>query len=151
MTFRNTRVESSAGGVVVRDIAQVPHVLLIRDPYKKWGLPKGHTEDGETLEQTALREVAEETGLSDLELGPELVTIDWTFHARGERVHKYATFYLMYSERGDPVPEGQEGITDTSWVRLDSAHEQVSYENATEVVRAAQKRLLDGSWPHAAD
>lgn len=133
------RVVESAGGVVVRDIAGVPHVLVIRDPYGKWGLPKGHVEEGETAWQTALREVAEETGLSGLELGPELVTIDWTFTAGRERIHKFATFFLMFSLEGEPVPERSEGITDATWVPLAGAHRRVSYQNASEVVKAARR------------
>jgi 8-oxo-dGTP pyrophosphatase MutT (NUDIX family) len=118
-------------------------VLLIKDSYDKWGLPKGHAEAGETLHETALREVSEETGLADLELGPELVTIDWTFRSGGEPVHKFATFFLMFSERGDPVPQRKEGITDAVWVPLDAASKQISYPNAAEVVVAAQAMLLD--------
>lgn len=125
---------------MVRELDGVPHVLVIRDPYKKWGLPKGHAEDGESRAETALREVSEETGLSELELGPELITIDWTFRVGGERIHKYATFFLMYSVHGDPVPERSEGITDVKWVPLASAHRKISYQNASEVVKAAQAR-----------
>ena len=44
---RGPVVERSAGGVVVRTLNGNLHVLLIRDPYRKWGLPKGHLEDGE--------------------------------------------------------------------------------------------------------
>lgn len=134
------RVVKSAGGVVIREIGGTPHVLVIRDPYRKWGLPKGHTEEGETLEETALREVSEETGLTGLELGPELITIDWTFRGDGERIHKFATFFLMFSAEGDPVPEADEGITATKWVRLDAAHRRISYQNASAVVRVAQER-----------
>jgi ADP-ribose pyrophosphatase YjhB (NUDIX family) len=142
---RRAQVVKSAGGAVVRVIGGVPHLLLIRDPYEKWGLPKGHAENGETLHETALREVAEETGLADLELGPELVTIDWRFRAQRKEIHKFATFYLMYSKRGDPRPERGEGITAADWVRLESAHERVSYPNAIVVVRAAQELVLDGT------
>lgn len=141
---RRAKVVKSAGGVVVRDIEGVPHVLVIRDPYEKWGLPKGHREDGEALHETALREVSEETGLLDLELGPELVTIDWRFRTQGKEIHKFATFYLMFSARGDPMPERGEGITEAEWVRLATAHERISYSNATAVVQAAQAMLLDG-------
>lgn len=137
-------VEISAGGVVVRIIGGVHHALVIRDPYRKWGLPKGHAEDGETTEETALREVLEETGLTDLRLGEELVTIDWVFRAKGRRIHKYTTFFLMYSESGDPTPEREEGITACEWVRLDFAHERISYENASEVVKVAQRVLAVG-------
>ncbi|MDH3205232.1 MAG: NUDIX hydrolase [Gemmatimonadota bacterium] len=130
----------TAGGVVLREIDRVPHVLVIRDPYKKWGLPKGHIEEGETRPETALREVAEETGLSELELGPELITIDWEFRAGGERIHKFATFFLMFCEVGDPAPALGEGITETRWVPLDDAHRRISYQNASAVVKAAQER-----------
>lgn len=136
-------VERSAGGVVVRTIDGVPHALVIRDPYKKWGLPKGHGEDDESLEEAALREVREETGLQDLRLGEELVTIDWVFRLKGRRIHKFATFYLMYSDSGEPVPEKAEGITACEWVPLGEAAERISYDNASEVARAARKVVLE--------
>lgn len=126
---------------MIRTIDGVAYVLLIRDPYGKWGLPKGHAEEGETLEETALREVGEETGLDDLRLGDELVTIDWLFRRAGRRIHKFATFYLMRSDRGDPVPEEREGITECEWVPLETARERISYGNAGEVVRVAQARI----------
>lgn len=138
------RTVRGAGGVVVRKLEGGPHVLLIKDAYDKWGLPKGHAEGGEGLHETALREVAEETGLSDLELGPELVTIDWMFRSGETDVHKFATFFLLFSERGDPVPQHTEGIRGVEWVPLESAHERISYPNATAVVRAARAALLDG-------
>ncbi len=137
-----TIVETSAGGVVVRKVAGELHVLVIKDPYQKYGLPKGHVESGETPAEAALREVAEETSLVDLQLGEELVTIDWYFRARGRRVHKFTTFFLMYSEHGDPKPEVREGITECVWIPLATAHQQISYENASEVVQVAQRILL---------
>lgn len=133
--------------MVIRDIDGVPHVLVIRDPYKKWGLPKGHAEEGETLQETALREVSEETGLTQLELGPELITIDWVFRGDSERIHKFATFFMMFCSEGDPVPERAEGITAAKWVRLDAAHRRISYQNASAVVRVAQERYLSDSGP----
>jgi 8-oxo-dGTP pyrophosphatase MutT (NUDIX family) len=148
MTRATVRTVRSAGGVVVRNFANVPHVLLIKDPYGKWGLPKGHAEGEEAPHETALREVAEETGLSDLELGPEVVTIDWRFDLHDVQVHKFATFYLMFSKWGDPVPERGEGITEATWVPLESAHERISYPNAVEVVRSARTLLLDAGAPN---
>ncbi len=126
----------------MRVIDAVEHVLVIRDPYRKWGLPKGHAEEGETPAETALREVEEETALSDLTLGEELITIDWVFRAHGRRIHKFTTFFLMGSESGDPVPEERAGITACEWVPLRSAHERISYDNAAEVVKVAQRLVL---------
>lgn len=146
----DAEIEISAGGVVIRSIQGVPHTLIIRDPYQRWGLPKGHTEGSETPEETARREVVEETGLMDLRLGEELVTIDWFFRARGRKIHKFTTFFLMFSDQGDPLPQEQEGITECVWVPLETAHEKISYDNAREVVKLAQ-RLLDSGSIEAAD
>jgi 8-oxo-dGTP pyrophosphatase MutT (NUDIX family) len=131
------RVETSAGGVIYRWRDETPHILLIRDAYQHWGFPKGHLEDGETPDAAALREVEEETGLGHLVLGPRLQTIDWFFRARGRLIHKFCHFYLIESPTGETVPQATEGITACSWVPLPVALEQISYDNAREVLRNA--------------
>ncbi len=135
------RIERSAGGVVVREIGGAPHILVIRDPYENWGLPKGHLENGESSGDAALREVSEETGLGDLSLGQELATIDWYFRAGRKLIHKYCVFYLMESIRGDPVPQASEGITECVWVPLAEVEERITYDNAREVVGVARRMI----------
>ena len=135
------RVERSAGGVVVRHLGPEVRILVIRDPYNNWGLPKGHVEKGERSGQAAAREVTEETGLTDLVLGPELATIDWYFRAEGKLIHKFCAFFLMTSEEGDPVPEAGEGITECAWMTLDEAEACIAYDNARDVVTAAREVL----------
>lgn len=139
---KRAREEWSAGGVVLRRIRGVIHVLLIRDPYGNWGLPKGHIENTEAPQQAGLREVEEETGLVDLALGPELRTIDWYFRLKGKLIHKHCTFFLMTSDSGDPVPEEAEGITDCAWLPLLEAVDVVGYENAREVLRDATRSVF---------
>lgn len=138
---RQARVETSAGGVIVRWRGTVPYVLLIRDPYKHWGFPKGHLENGETPDAAALREVEEETGLVHLVLGPRLGTIDWYFRAGGRLIHKFCHFYLIESPDGETTPQAEEGITACRWLPLAEALEVVSYDNAREVLRLAAERL----------
>ncbi len=146
---RKAREERSAGGVVLRRIRGTLHVLLILDPYGNWGLPKGHLEGGENPPQASLREVGEETGLSDLALGPELRTIDWYFRLKGRLIHKHCTFFLMTSEEGLAVPEEGEGITECSWFPLLEAVDRIGYDNAREVLRDAARLVLGEENPLA--
>jgi 8-oxo-dGTP pyrophosphatase MutT (NUDIX family) len=136
---------------VLRRIHGRIHALLIKDPYGNWGLPKGHLEEAEGAEEAGLREVAEETGLGDLKIGPKLRTIDWYFRMRGRLIHKHCTFFLMSSQAGDPVPEEAEGITACMWIPLLEAVDAVDYENAREVVRDAARIALNPEGEHALD
>jgi 8-oxo-dGTP pyrophosphatase MutT (NUDIX family) len=141
------RVERSAGGVVVRRIGGEMHVLLIRDPYHNWGLPKGHVELEEDAATAALREVREETGLEQLSLGPELETIDWYFRLKGTLVHKFCAFYLMGSVEGGTVPEVEEGITECVWLPVDEALTRITYDNARAVLGRAAELLAQDDLP----
>jgi 8-oxo-dGTP pyrophosphatase MutT (NUDIX family) len=140
-----SHLERSAGGVVVRWIGGAPHVLLIKDPYQNWGLPKGHLENGEDTRQAAVREVAEETGLSVLEIGPELGTIEWYFRRKSRLVHKVCTFFLMRSSEGDPVPEVAEGITEVAWLPFGEAKTLIAYANAREMLTNVETILEKGA------
>ncbi|HEU4879502.1 MAG TPA: NUDIX domain-containing protein, partial [Gemmatimonadaceae bacterium] len=88
MARGKAREETSAGGVVFRVEDGQALYLVIRDSYQNWGFPKGHIEAEEAPSAAALREVSEETGLSDLSLRGEIHTIDWYFRFRGRLIHK---------------------------------------------------------------
>jgi 8-oxo-dGTP pyrophosphatase MutT (NUDIX family) len=137
---RATR-EVSAGGVVYRVEQGRPLFLLIRDSYRNWGFPKGHLEKHELPEAAALREVSEETGLTDLALRGELATIDWHFRFRGKLIHKICHFFLMESEIADTSPQREEGITACKWVPIDEALALISYANAREVLQRAAETV----------
>jgi 8-oxo-dGTP pyrophosphatase MutT (NUDIX family) len=128
--------------VVYRREDGVTYFLLIRDPYENWGLPKGHVERGETPEQTALREVSEETGIGDLELHEPLDTIDWFFREGPDLIHKYCHFYLMETGTARTVPQIEEGITECVWLPLQDALGTLTYDNARTVLEMAGARIL---------
>lgn len=130
--------------MVLRSGSEGVRVLLILDPYGRWGLPKGHVEDGETVEAAAVREVKEETGLDEVELGRAVATIDWHFEDDAALVHKVCTFYLMHSSRGDAEPETEEGIRRCVWLPVDAAVKRVDYANTREVVRTARGMVAEG-------
>jgi 8-oxo-dGTP pyrophosphatase MutT (NUDIX family) len=134
--------ERSAGGVVYRQASGEPVFLLIRDSYKNWGFPKGHVEKDEAPADAAVREVAEETGLTQLDVRSELETIDWYFKANGRLVHKTCVFYLIESPVGDTCPQRAEGITACRWLPYADASRLVSYANARRVLEQAHALVV---------
>ena len=121
--------------------------LLIRDSYQNWGFPKGHLEAGEIPEAAALREVSEETGLSDLSVRGAIDTIDWFFRFRGQLIHKVCHFFLMETRESSTLPQRAEGITACRWSGFEEAQALISYSNAREVLRRAQEMLVIPSAP----
>jgi 8-oxo-dGTP pyrophosphatase MutT (NUDIX family) len=140
---RKTRDETSAGGVVFRRDGADPLFLVIRDSYQNWGFPKGHVEGGEQPAEAALREVAEETGLAQLELRAPVDTIDWHFRFRGRPIHKVCHFFLMETRGTRTTPQRAEGITACRWVRYDDAIRLLSYPNARKVLERAHALLRE--------
>jgi 8-oxo-dGTP pyrophosphatase MutT (NUDIX family) len=141
MKRTRAKEETSAGGVVFRIAEGTPVYLLIRDSYKNWGFPKGHLETGEQPEAAALREVSEETGLSDLSMRGLIATIDWHFRFRGRLIHKICHFFLLETAESSTSPQRAEGITACRWLRFDEAEELISYANARDVLRRARALL----------
>ncbi len=140
-TMAGPRERTSAGGVVVRTDVGV-QVCLIRPTGRTvWGLPKGGLESGETLTQAAVREVAEETGISGV-VAAELGAIDYSFYSREQnsRIHKTVHYYLMHSTGGDTANHDHE-VSEARWVSLREALRLMTYPNEREMVRRAAQAL----------
>ncbi|MCH8206043.1 MAG: NUDIX hydrolase [Chloroflexi bacterium] len=137
---RKRRVEDlvSAGGVVYRINGGEPEVVLcghISPPV--WGLPKGTPDRGESREQTALREVREETGL-EVEIERFIDSIDYWFvrSSDGVRCHKTVLYYLMSPTGGDVSLHDHE-FDEVRWLPAAQAFETMTYEDEVEVVKKA--------------
>ena len=145
MTRSRAERETSAGGVVYRLADGAPLFLLIRDSYANWGFPKGHLERGERAEDAAVREVREETGVSELALRGAIDTIDWHFRFRGRLIHKVCHFFLMETLDAATAPQRAEGITACTWLSFDEALASISYVNARQVLQRAHDMVtIDG-------
>ncbi|MBA3855105.1 MAG: NUDIX hydrolase [Gemmatimonas sp.] len=140
---KKPREEVSAGGIVFRRDGERTFFLLIRDPYRNWGFPKGHLEDGEEPDAAAVREVAEETGIEGVEVRSAVETIDWTFRFRGRKIHKTCHFFLMETTQRRTAPQAKEGITACRWATYEQATKMIAYDNARAVLEQAQA-ILEG-------
>ena len=136
------RVEQhfSAGGVVYRAADDgLEMVVCGRESPEMWGLPKGTPETNETPEQTALREVREETGL-EVVLEEDLGWIEYWFNKPGIRVHKRVQFYLM-SPTGGSMEQHDPEFDLVAWVPQGRAIETLTYSNEIDVLKRAIERV----------
>lgn len=127
----------SAGGVVWRraSTGDIDVVLCGRIADGLWALPKGTPDIGESIEQTALREVREETGLQVV-VGLRLPTIDYWFVADGVRYHKFVHHWLMEPTGGDT--SGHDAEFDlVRWESAANASKLLTYPNERRVLAEA--------------
>lgn len=142
MATSNLRTQRavSAGGVVLRDGPTGPEVLLCgRLSDKLWALPKGTPEPGESLEETAMREVREETGV-EVEVADAGIVGEikywFTRPQEGIRYHKTVRHYLMRPVGGDPELHDEE-FDEVRWFSTEEALRLMSYANETRILRQA--------------
>lgn len=134
--------ETSAGGLVIDGLdgpleEQVAALIgrIDRRGRMLWSLPKGHIEQGETAEQTAIREVAEETGIQGSVLAA-LGSIDYWFVTEGRRVHKTVHHYLMRFSGGELSDEDVE-VTEVAWVPVNELPNRLAYADERKLAEVA--------------
>ena len=139
--------ETSAGGLVIDGIdgpkeGQVAALIgrVDRRGRMLWSLPKGHIELGETAEQTAIREVAEETGIEGTVLAA-LGSIDYWFVTEGRRVHKTVHHYLMRFLDGELSDDDVE-VSEVAWVPLKELPSRLAYADERRLAEVAGE-LID--------
>ncbi|PYT00301.1 MAG: NUDIX hydrolase [Acidobacteria bacterium] len=130
----------SAGGVVYRGDSSNMEVVIVRVvPERRWQLPKGIIDDGETTEQAALREVREESGMT-AEIVAPLETIEYWFTADWDdsrrRIHKFVHFFLMRHIDGDGSDHDHE-VDEVRWVTIDEALQTLKFPSERDLVRKA--------------
>lgn len=138
-----SRFEHSAGGVVLRWVPSGAEVVLASRRTARgilaWGLPKGLVEAGESPEDTAIREVLEETGLR-AEVRRPLGDISYWYVWNGDRVHKTVSFFLMEAAGGDFSQRDSE-MEEVRWFPADEAVRTASYRGEQDVLHRAMEAL----------
>jgi len=140
------RREFSAGGVVVRRLRGRWWLAAIRPagkPEGTWALPKGLIAPGDSGEVTALREIAEETGIQGTSLG-KLGDVRYVYTWRGERVFKVVSFFLVRYRRGrigELPPEHAHEVAEARWLPLEEAPRLLAYKGERDMALEALSRL----------
>ena len=130
----------SAGGVVFRKTNDAIEIAIVQIADElRWHLPKGLIDAGETLEQAALREVREESGIH-AEIVGLVDTIDYWFYAEFDgvrrRYHKFVHFFLMRFLDGD-VGDHDHEVVESRWVTVDDALAMLYFKTERDVVATA--------------
>ena len=131
-------VEVNAGGGLVSN-RRGDYLLIFRNGL--WDLPKGHQDPGEDIAETALREVMEETGIEDLELGELICITDHCYFRNGIWHLKHTWWYdMLYTNPTDLTPQKEEDIAKASWVARSSLPPYLlnTYPSIVEVFREAK-------------
>ena len=130
--------EVSAGGLVI-DTSGTMGLLIGRYDHKDasgkrllWSLPKGHIEEGETPEQAAIREVAEETGITS-SITKSLGVIDFWFMAGGKRIHK-TVHHFIFTEVGGTLLAQESEVDEVSWFPLSEIVDRLAYPDEKKLI-----------------
>ena len=142
---QNAIPDCSAGGVVLRGDGRGLRVAVMLSQFRTWVLPKGGIEPGEIAEQTAVRELREEVGVTGLELKAELGWTEHEFDMYGRRHHKRVCWFLFLAPddaevRADPA----HGAFDAGWFTQTQALRLLTHADQRRMLRRAlrQARLL---------
>ncbi len=131
--FADFEQVQAAGGIVECD----GKILLIHR-HGKWDLPKGKIETGESTEEAAIREITEETGVTNLAIIGRLENTFHTYNTYGpDSIKKTAWFVLKTDTIQEGRPQNEEGITDVKWVDKTELMNYLkdSYDSLKDVVK----------------
>ncbi len=140
---------TSAGGIVIRFVDGAPQLVVGKRRRERdvvtWTLPKGTPIPDETTEQTALREVAEETGLR-VDIVRPFDSIEYTFSQGRTRIYKTVHYFLMIPVGGDLGRHDHE-FDEVRWIRFDEAPSLLTFETERALVARAWIAATDSSFP----
>lgn len=135
-----THDQVSSGGVAYREVdGRIEIAVILTIDERRWQLPKGMIDDGETPEQAGSREVREEAGIDTELIGPIGRTEYWFIADRDgvrARFHKFVHWFLMRYVSGDVADHDHE-VDEARWVDADEALKMLVFKNEREVVQKA--------------
>ncbi|MGC4233274.1 MAG: NUDIX domain-containing protein [Niabella sp.] len=137
--FKKFELHIAGGGLVINEKKE----LLMIFRRGSWDLPKGHLDKGETIEECAIREVQEETGLQKISLFSPLTVTYHTYEQGTHHILKESHWYLMkFSGNEEPVPQSEEDIEKIEWVKKEAIAPYLhkAYPSIREVIQCYTDR-----------
>ncbi|MBO6164342.1 MAG: NUDIX hydrolase [Lachnospiraceae bacterium] len=140
---------TSCGGVVIFRGKILLLYKNIRGRYEGWVFPKGTVEPGESFQETALREVREESGV-EAHIVSYVGTSQYTFHAAQEEILKSVHWYLMTADSYYSKPQREEYFLDSGYYKYHEAFHLLKFSNEKQILETAygeyQKQKRAGLW-----
>ena len=132
----------SAGIILVNENGSEKQFLLLNYPTGHWDFIKGGIEDGESLQQTAIRETREETGITDIEFIEGFKEeIEYFFRAENQNVHKKVIFFLAKTNSKNVILSHEH--LDSVWLNYNDALKKLTYVNAINLLKKSNTFLLN--------
>lgn len=143
-TIQEVVREATAGGIVFRYNKKGKlEILLIQDIKDRWTIPKGHVEEGETAQETAIREIGEEAGLFDLEPICWLGKIHFRYRRLNSLVLMTTQIYLMKTLTDGSEIKKEDISKDIKWFDYHDALDVVEYEDIGKLMLLAKRRIRE--------
>ncbi len=136
MNKKERKIIKAGGGLVENEKGEV--LFMLRRG--KWDLPKGKLDSGESLADCAIREVKEETGITQVELDRFLMVTEHSYQERGSTCLKETHWWLMKANSNQPLfPQAEEEITELKWIGKSELARVLSntFPNIVEVLKSA--------------
>lgn len=133
--------EPTAGGIVFRHGQDGVEILLFQDARGRWSIPKGHIEPGETAQQTAKREIGEETGLHEVDMLGWVGKVHFRFRRIDKLVLMTTQIYLVRAKGNTDALKKEEWMHDIKWFPFYDALDAVEYEDIGRLMLIAMKRI----------
>lgn len=126
----------SCGGVVIFRGKILVLYKNMHNRYEGWVLPKGTVEEGESHEETALREVKEESGV-DAKILKYIGSSKYTFSVPDDLVNKEVHWYLMMADSYDSIPQKEEYFMDSGYYKFHEAYHLLKFQNEKNILEKA--------------